>query len=312
MDYFNFKLNELRAQELSGATAFEAGVWFKLMLHSLATENSGVLRGAKKWRPLQWLAVVGIEAQNIELETDLWTWEGEDLHVWGYPVQTQQKLEIQRGQGHHGLKGGRPKKQPETLPETHKGKERKGKEDKGKEDKGKELLADKPPGEGGQIAASYVHPAEPETPVPAQKKKGGRPRNELFDALARVCGIAEVTKSAGGRIAKALAEIRAATPGVTVAEIEARARRYRAQWPNAELSATALSANWGRFASAKKENGGLRGDAIREPHWDWRETAAALQIPVAPGEHWSRLERAWQVRIWRAANFKQPEGTEQS
>lgn len=109
----------------------------------------------------------------------------------------------------------------------------------------------------------------PEDPPPLppagsdeKKKKGGRERDAVFDALLRVCGMPMegLTGSEGGRVAKARKEIMQACFGLTVegivAEIERRAATYRREWPNAELTPTALAANWSRFAGGQKKEGG--------------------------------------------------------
>lgn len=176
------------------------------------------------------------------------------------------------------------------------------------------LAADKPP-EGEQLNLESPPDADTLAQVedpPVKKKKGAaeppkpRARNELFDAIAGVCGIAEVTKSAGGRIAKALKEIKEATPEVTVEEIEARARRYREQWPNAELSPTALSANWGRFAVVKKERGAVNGvgSASGPPCAEWAQFARdelGWELPQGVSD-WNQVPQARRSELTKAWN----------
>ena len=83
---------------------------------------------------------------------------------------------------------------------------------------------------------------------PSPKRE--RPRNPLFDALAVLdCpNLAELTQSAGSRVAKALSQIRAVSQDVTVKDIQNRAANYRLHLPNASLTSTALAAHWGRCA----------------------------------------------------------------
>jgi hypothetical protein len=82
-----------------------------------------------------------------------------------------------------------------------------------------------------------------------QEPKKQRPRNPSLDTLVEVSGwsLSETSPTGWGRAAKALKDIRAVSPEVTPEEIRARASRYRKEWPNAELTPTALAANWGRF-----------------------------------------------------------------
>lgn len=79
-------------------------------------------------------------------------------------------------------------------------------------------------------------------------------REKISEAIAEACGtnLAELTASARGALAKAASELREidATPD----EIEVRSRRYRAKWPNAALTPSALAKHWAEFAD-KQANG---------------------------------------------------------
>ncbi len=77
-----------------------------------------------------------------------------------------------------------------------------------------------------------------------------RERNELLDALASCNGSdpQQVTGSAWGGIAKALAEIKAVSPDVTADEIRNRSTRYRQLHRDWTLTANALAKHWGKLA----------------------------------------------------------------
>lgn len=81
--------------------------------------------------------------------------------------------------------------------------------------------------------------------------KKPRERNQLLDALAALDGSdpSQVTGSAWSGTAKALSEIKAVCPGVTLEEIANRARRYRSKYPNATCSAHALAKHWGSLVA---------------------------------------------------------------
>ena len=80
-----------------------------------------------------------------------------------------------------------------------------------------------------------------------------RPRNPLMDALALLdaTDLAEVTPAGWKRVAKALQEIKLATPGVTPDEIKRRAANYHAQFDGATLTSTALAKHWARMKDGK-------------------------------------------------------------
>lgn len=79
-------------------------------------------------------------------------------------------------------------------------------------------------------------------------KRKERPRNPVFDALAKLdCpDLSQLTPSAAGRVAKALKDIRQVSPAVTAMDIAVRAANYLLHMPNATLTSTALAAHWGR------------------------------------------------------------------
>lgn len=119
--------------------------------------------------------------------------------------------------------------------------------------------------------------------------------------MLMACGLplTGLTGPEGGRVAAALRDIRSALPeGITdaalVTEIEARASRYKAEWPKAELTPTALSANWSRFGGEK--SGARVTQGIAEPTWDWRAIAGRLGLMTG---NWAMLERGDKVRVIR-------------
>lgn len=162
------------------------------------------------------------------------------------------------------------------------------------------------PPDGGVPVLALTSPpsAPPDSPPgsPAKKKKSGaRERNVAFDALLAACGMpmTGLTGPEAGRVVAALRDIREAMPDditleALASEIASRAARYKAEWPKAELTPTALSANWNRF-------GGVKGSArvtqaIVEPTWDWRVIASRIGVSA---ENWAMLERADKVRVIR-------------
>lgn len=85
------------------------------------------------------------------------------------------------------------------------------------------------------------------TPKP-EKPKRTPPNADLFEALCEVSRLdpKQLTRTAAsgiGKCAKELAEL-----GVSGDEVRQVARRYRREWPQAELTPHALAKHWGRFA----------------------------------------------------------------
>jgi len=86
----------------------------------------------------------------------------------------------------------------------------------------------------------------------------GRPRNDLADALAQVCGMDITCMTAGEwkKVGIALADIKKAQPNVTVEDIRAHAMNYRKTFRDAILTPLALSNHWG--ATAPRSGNGPR------------------------------------------------------
>jgi hypothetical protein len=100
-------------------------------------------------------------------------------------------------------------------------------------------------GEGEGNGNGEGKPADPDPPKP-------RARNLLADALS-TCegGPVGITPPTWKKIAKALADIRAASPDVTPDEILRRIANYRTHMPDCQCTATAIVNHWATCATAK-------------------------------------------------------------
>jgi hypothetical protein len=80
-----------------------------------------------------------------------------------------------------------------------------------------------------------------------QKPKAKRQPNILLEALVQACGgdTTQTTKGAWSRANKDLTEIRQVCPNLTPAQIEAKAKAYRAMHPDWTLTTGALAKHWG-------------------------------------------------------------------
>lgn len=94
-------------------------------------------------------------------------------------------------------------------------------------------------------------PLEEPTPAPPAAPTGAtRRRDELWDAVLAACGIdpvAKHSKSARGAWNHALGELREL--GATPDDVRAKAAAYRATWPTASLTPTALARRWSEVAT---------------------------------------------------------------
>jgi len=86
-----------------------------------------------------------------------------------------------------------------------------------------------------------------------KKQESPRPKDELFETVAEVCGInlTNMTRSARGQLNRATKELRDIQ--ATTEQIHAKAKAYRTQYPNATLTPTALTKHWSSFANIEKQ-----------------------------------------------------------
>lgn len=157
-----------------------------------------------------------------------------DGRAWGFVLPTLETLREPGYLFNPGQKKGRPKVVGRRgQSNTHHPSQEKG--DEG--DSGKGIL------EKGIL----IEPDRPALTLSSVSEKKTRKRDEAFEALAIGCRInpAEITPAMGGRLGKALKDIRTVTPSVTANEISARIRRWVQLHPDpGTLTPTAIAANW--------------------------------------------------------------------
>lgn len=251
MEYLNINVSILDSEEFLDAPSDQHSVWLRLMRYCAVQENGGCIPGCRTWSDQKCLMVLRCTRADLDVHSQLWVWENDDLEVEFYPAEQEKALRAKRRGAKEGSRRRWTGKSPETpanSPDSDSDKaspngnasgnaigipngnasgdaERKGR--KGKVRERKNLLS--PGGDGG----------------------GDRPRNLLFDELAKLDGWApgnSLTAGAGGRVGKALSEIRGSDPEVTPDEIRRRATHYRAHYPGAGITSTALAAHWARCA----------------------------------------------------------------
>ncbi len=111
-----------------------------------------------------------------------------------------------------------------------------------------------------------------------------RERNPMMDALA-VCdgGPQGLTSTAWGRIAKAMKEIREASPDVDPSEITRRRANYFTHYPDAYCTSTALAAHWGLCANAKAKGNSNHDQPMRLPRPPLLTDAERTALIIARG-----------------------------
>jgi hypothetical protein len=120
MNWINIHTDDLRGGEMMGADPVERGTWLFLLSWCATQENDGRIVGCKSWKDRRWQQTCGVTKQEVSIESDLYSFDGDDLVVHLYPVDKQHEVQRKREQAKkNGRMGGRPKKTapPETIEE---------------------------------------------------------------------------------------------------------------------------------------------------------------------------------------------------
>jgi hypothetical protein len=149
MNWLNLNIQTLDSENFLGSDPIERGTWLCLLRYCIGQENGGIIEGCREWGDRKWQQLVRVTKKEAMRDCDLWEWDGDDLILWGYPMEKEEEIKHLRAIGRqtsdakkaaakaNGKRGGRPTKNPtenptETEQETQtKPIERKGKEIEG-------------------------------------------------------------------------------------------------------------------------------------------------------------------------------------
>lgn len=112
MEFLNLHLPKtLRSAEFIGSDPVCRATWLCLMGYCAETENSGRIPNCKGWKDRKWQQICGITLREVSTESELWSWDGDDLVVAHYPIEAETNLQTKREIARsNGQSGGRKKK----------------------------------------------------------------------------------------------------------------------------------------------------------------------------------------------------------
>lgn len=132
MNYLNLSMQILDSPEVIGCEPIDRATWLFLLRYCAGQENSGRIAGCRQWADRKWQQLARITKEEVMRECELWSWDGDDLVVWGYPQEKQAEIAMLREAGRsggmaktqakteaarlNGSSGGRPKTQAEPKP----------------------------------------------------------------------------------------------------------------------------------------------------------------------------------------------------
>lgn len=142
MNWLNLQTSVIRSPEYVGCDPVQRATWLNLMVYCAEQENGGVIPGAASWKDRRWQQTCGVTKDEVGDQCELWSFDGENLNLWGYPTEKEQEIQKMRESGARGGKkraenAAKSKEKqdssspPSSLPSSPPSTERKGKEGKG-------------------------------------------------------------------------------------------------------------------------------------------------------------------------------------
>ena len=109
----------MRGVEFIGAEPTERATWIALLGWCATQENGGVIDDCKNWKDRQWQQLAGVTVAEVKTISLLYGFEGENLRLKFYPVESEAAVRAKREKG---KLGGRPRiDKSETNPDKTKG-----------------------------------------------------------------------------------------------------------------------------------------------------------------------------------------------
>lgn len=99
MNWLNIEIKNLTGEEFLGESPAVNGVWLRLMSYCAQQENGGVIKDCANWKDAKWGFIVKVYKSEIKEDTALWTWKGNNLHVWSYPMAHEIATQAKRKGG---------------------------------------------------------------------------------------------------------------------------------------------------------------------------------------------------------------------
>jgi hypothetical protein len=123
MEWLNLSITKLAAPEYRRSSMLERGVWITLLGYCIQQENGGRIAHAKDWTDFECTAVLGVSLNDLQGSHLLWSYDGSDLVVSGYPHEKQREIEARRRAGRKGNRtrwGGEQSATPDNIaPRSH-------------------------------------------------------------------------------------------------------------------------------------------------------------------------------------------------
>lgn len=113
MNWINIETTTLDSEEFVGSDPTARATWLCLLRFCCGQENGGIINGCKSWPDRKWQQLARVTKAEVETDSALWSWDGENLFVWRYPTDKETEVQHRRERARtNGRTGGRPPSKP--------------------------------------------------------------------------------------------------------------------------------------------------------------------------------------------------------
>ena len=102
MEWLKLDLKTLRSPEYIGSEPPERATWLNLLAYCAEQENGGTIEECAEWKDRMWQQLTGVTLAEVNLKTQLYSWEGSSLQVWAYPKNAESLVKTRREAGRKG------------------------------------------------------------------------------------------------------------------------------------------------------------------------------------------------------------------
>lgn len=99
MDWLNIHASTLDSPQFIGSDPVERSTWLCLLRFCIGQENGGVIEDCADWQDRRWQQLARVTKREIARKCELWSFDGEKLIVWAYPVSKQEEVQAKRKAG---------------------------------------------------------------------------------------------------------------------------------------------------------------------------------------------------------------------
>lgn len=96
MKWFNVEISSLHAPEYIGSDPVHRATWLNLSAYCCEQENGGRIANCRDWKSRMWEQLCGVTLDEVSASSRLWSWEGQDLIVWRYPIDREVEIQAKR------------------------------------------------------------------------------------------------------------------------------------------------------------------------------------------------------------------------